>query len=85
MTLHVNGATAPRPSVPSRLDAFIADNEFDQPTLVIDVDQVETQYGALKAGLGHADIHYAVKANPAREILERLVALGSHFDAASRG
>jgi ornithine decarboxylase len=40
---------------------------------------------ALKAGLGRADIHYAVKANPAREIIERLVNLGSHFDAASRG
>jgi hypothetical protein len=25
----------------------------------------------LKAGLGRADIHYAVKANPAREIIER--------------
>jgi ornithine decarboxylase len=46
---------------------------------------VEANYRALKAGLGHADIHYAVKANPAREIIERLVALGSHFDAASRG
>ena len=26
-----------------------------------------------------------MKANPAREIIERLVSLGSHFDAASRG
>jgi ornithine decarboxylase len=69
----------------SRLDAYVAANDFERPTLVIDVDRVETQYRALKAGLGSADIHYAVKANPAREVIARLVKLGSHFDAASRG
>lgn len=84
MTLHF-GAPAVREAVPSRLDTYIAGREFDHPTLVVDVDQVEQQYAALKAGLGRADVHYAVKANPAREIIERLVALGSHFDAASRG
>ena len=84
MTMHF-GAPAQRAAIPSRLDSFIAGREFDKPTLVIDVDRVAEQYGALKAGLGRADIHYAVKANPAREIIERLVALGSHFDAASRG
>jgi ornithine decarboxylase len=84
MTVHF-GAPALRAAAPSRLDSFIASREFDKPTLVIDVDRVEAQYNALKAGLGRADIHYAVKANPAREIIERLVQLGSHFDAASRG
>jgi ornithine decarboxylase len=58
------------------LDAFCAANTFDQPTLVIDVDRVEAQYRALAAGLGRASIHYAVKANPADEIIARLVALG---------
>jgi len=72
-------------STASRVEQFIRQNAFDRPTLVLDVDRVETQYHALKAGLGRADIHFAVKANPAREIIERLVALGSHFDAASRG
>ena len=52
---------------------------------MIEIDRVETQYRALAEGLGAADIHYAVKANPAPEIIERLVALGSKFDAASRG
>lgn len=70
---------------PSRVETYIRDNSFDRPTLVIDIDQVEGQYRALRAGLGRADIHYAVKANPAREVIERLVELGSHFDAASRG
>ncbi len=85
MTMHFAGASASEVIVnPSRLDQFVAETVFDRPTLVIDVDRVEQQYHALKAGLGRADIHYAVKANPARDIIARLVALGSHFDAASR-
>ncbi len=85
MTTVVTGAFASRNAIPSKLDGYIAEHEFDRPTLVVDVDRVEAQFHALKKGLGHADIHYAVKANPALEILARLVALGSHFDAASRG
>ena len=71
------------------IDAFIAANTFDRPTLVIDSALVAEQYDALARGLGTdnggARIHYAVKANPAREIIEVLVGKGSHFDAASRG
>ncbi|MGR3592560.1 MAG: type III PLP-dependent enzyme [Limimaricola soesokkakensis] len=85
MTAYYAGASAPSFAVANRLEAFAASAEFDRPTLVIDVDRVETQYDALKAGLGRADIHYAVKANPHPAIIERLVHLGSHFDAASRG
>lgn len=69
----------------SRFDDLVENGEFEHPTLIIDVNRVEQQYHALKAGLGRADIHYAVKANPAREIIARLVKIGSHFDAASRG
>jgi ornithine decarboxylase len=54
-----------------RIEAFIRSESFERPTLVLDIDAVEAQYRALKAGLGRADIHYAVKANPAREIIER--------------
>jgi ornithine decarboxylase len=86
MTVQFAGAQASaRASAPSRLQDFCNAVSFDRPTLVLDVDRVEAQYHALKAGLGHADIHYAVKANPHRAILERLIALGSHFDCASRG
>ena len=91
MTVQHAGAFAPShffavsASDQSRLEAFCATAQFDRPTLVIDVDRVESQYHALKAGLGHADIHYAVKANPHPAILARLVKLGAHFDAASRG
>jgi len=69
----------------TRVEDFIRGSSFERPTLVLDTDAVVAQYGALKAGLGRADIHYAVKANPAREIIACLIANGSHFDAASRG
>jgi ornithine decarboxylase len=73
-------------AVPSaRIEGFIAANRFERPTLVLDIDRVEQQYRDLAAGLGPAMIHYAVKANPAPEIIDRLISLGSHFDAASRG
>ena len=60
-------------------------NEFERPTLVVDVDQVEENYTRLKAGMPGAHIHYAVKANPHPKILKRLVKLGCRFDAASIG
>lgn len=81
MTYVAQGAFAPV----SRLDTALATIEVDRPTLVLDVDRVEFQYHQLKQGLGAAQIHYAVKANPTREIIERLVNIGSRFDAASRG
>ena len=65
--------------------AFIASNMFDRPTLVVSRARVATQYDALVAGLGDAHIHYAVKANPAPEIIRLLVQKGARFDAASRG
>ncbi|MBR9651140.1 type III PLP-dependent enzyme [Thalassovita aquimarina] len=69
----------------TRIETFIRSAAFDRPTLVLDREAVAQQYRALKSGLGRADIHYAVKANPAREVLEVLLSEGSHFDAASRG
>ena len=85
MTMHFSPDVAsPVVEPQSRLDSFVAERHFDRPTLVIDLDCVSAQYRALKAGLGRADIHYAVKANPARQIIGRLVDLGAHFDAASR-
>lgn len=60
-------------------------NEFERPTLIVDVDQVEENYTRLKAGMPGAHIHYAVKANPHPKILKRLVKLGCRFDAASIG
>ncbi|MGR3378100.1 type III PLP-dependent enzyme [Salipiger abyssi] len=68
----------------SRAEAYIRAHDFARPTLVIDTQAVARQYAALAQGLGRARIHYAVKANPAPEILRLLARLGSNFDAASR-
>ena len=67
----------------NKLEQYIRANEFDVPTLVLDIDQVEANYAELKAGMPTAHIHYAVKANPHPAILNRLVKLGCKFDAAS--
>ncbi|MFZ4410348.1 MAG: type III PLP-dependent enzyme, partial [Paracraurococcus sp.] len=53
------------------------------PCLVLDVDRVEENYRRLTAAMPLARVYYAVKANPAAPILDRLVSLGSCFDAAS--
>ncbi|WP_223426470.1 type III PLP-dependent enzyme [Tateyamaria pelophila] len=84
MNAYVTEFSAPVALRSNRAEAYIAHHQFDRPTLVLDIDAVEIQYHALAAGLGSARIHYAVKANPQREVIERLVALGSNFDAASR-
>ena len=68
-----------------RIAQYILQRNYDKPTLVIDVDQVENNYHALKQGMVDAHIHYAVKSNPHPAILKRLVDLGCRFDAASIG
>ena len=62
---------------------FLADVRPATPCLVLDVDRVEDNYRALRRALPLARIYYAVKANPAAPVLERLVRVGSSFDAAS--
>ena len=62
---------------------FLACHQPATPFLVFDVDRVEINFRTLHDALPLARIYYAVKANPAAPILERLVQLGSSFDAAS--
>ncbi len=62
---------------------FLADHNPATPCLVLDVDRVEENFRAIGRALPLARIYYAVKANPATPILQRLVGLGSAFDAAS--
>ncbi|MCW3476481.1 type III PLP-dependent enzyme [Limobrevibacterium gyesilva] len=61
---------------------YLAEQQPATPCLVLDIDRVESNFRALRAALPLASIYYAVKANPARPVLERLVRLGSSFDAA---
>ena len=62
---------------------YLADHAPATPCLVLDVDRVEQNYRTLQRALPAARVYYAVKANPAAPILQRLVDLGSSFDAAS--
>jgi ornithine decarboxylase len=66
-----------------KIARFLAAHTPATPCLVVDVDRVEERYRELHAALPLARIYYAVKANPAAPVLERLVSLGSSFDAAS--
>ncbi|WP_137126902.1 type III PLP-dependent enzyme [Roseomonas sp. HF4] len=66
-----------------KIAEFLRDHAPATPCLVLDVDRVEENYRRLTAALPLARVYYAVKANPAAPILERLTALGSSFDAAS--
>jgi ornithine decarboxylase len=52
---------------------------------VVDVDLVAHSWSELARSLPQARIFYAVKANPANEIVSRLARLGSSFDTASMG
>jgi ornithine decarboxylase len=55
----------------------------DGPCLVVDLDVVRENYRAFAKALPDSRVFYAVKANPAPELLALLVSLGSSFDAAS--
>ena len=66
-----------------KIARFLRDSAPDTPCLVLDLERVEENYRRLQAAMPLARIYYAVKANPAAPILERLVRLGSRFDAAS--
>ena len=54
------------------------------PFLVVNLNIIKRNYEELLAHFPFAKIYYAVKANPAIEVLELLRDLGSHFDIASR-
>ena len=66
-----------------KIAQYLADNAPATPFVVVDVDRVEQNYRTLTHALPLARVYYAVKANPAAPILQRLVGLGSSFDAAS--
>ena len=66
-----------------KIARFLAQQQPATPCLVLDVDRVEQNFRALRDALPLARIYYAVKANPAPQVLERLVGLQSQFDAAS--
>jgi ornithine decarboxylase len=66
-----------------RIKDFLARNPEDGPRLVVDLEVVRENYHSFAKALPDTRVFYAVKANPAPEILDLLALLGSCFDAAS--
>src|SRR5580700_6145989 len=66
-----------------RIRDFLRNRRDDCPCLVVDLDVVRDNYKTFAHALPASRVFYAVKANPAPELLKLLVALGSCFDTAS--
>src|SRR5437870_4426926 len=67
-----------------KIARFFAEQRPETPCLVVDLDAVAHSYQMLRSHLPLAKVFYAVKANPAPEIVSRLCGLGANFDVASR-
>lgn len=57
--------------------------QYPTPFLALDLNVVTARYRELGEGFPDADVFYAVKANPADEVIQLLADLGSSFDIAS--
>lgn len=66
-----------------KISSFLARRQPETPCLVLDLDIVAQNYAKLRQAMPDARIYYAMKANPAPEILTLLAGLGASFDAAS--
>jgi ornithine decarboxylase len=68
-----------------KIERFLAEKQPDTPCLVVDLDVVGEAYQLLHTYMPIAKVFYAVKANPAGEVVDLLRGLGASFDVASRG
>ena len=66
-----------------KIERFLAEQRPATPCLVMDLDVVADNFRRLRTAVPRAGIYYAVKANPAPQILNVLAKLGSSFDTAS--
>ena len=67
----------------ARIRDYLRRTPDDGPRLVVDLDVVRDNYAGFAKALPDSRVFYAVKANPAPELLKLLVGLGSCFDTAS--
>ena len=67
----------------TRIREFLKHRTDEGPCLVVDLDVVRDNYSSFAKALPDSKVFYAVKANPAPEILKLLVELGCCFDVAS--
>src|SRR5687768_4066381 len=66
-----------------RIRDFLRNRREDGPCMVLDLEVVRDNYAKFARALPNTRVFYAVKANPAPEVLRLLTLLGSCFDAAS--
>jgi len=66
-----------------RIREFLSKRREDGPCLVVDLEVVKDNYNTFAKALPDTRVFYAVKANPAPEVLTLLARLGSCFDTAS--
>ena len=71
------------PKAVARIREFLRDNPIESPCLVIDLATVRERYWQLTSALPRARMYFAVKANPAPEVVRELATIGSYFDVAS--
>lgn len=85
MTGEDAGNSFPRRTVMAtqRIRDFLATRRPEGPCMILDLDVVRENYEGFEKALPQSRIFYAVKANPAPEILRLLVTLGSSFDTAT--
>jgi len=67
----------------TKIAQFLTEHSPETPCLVVDLDLIAEAYELLSRYLSVASIYYAVKANPAPEIVAMLARKGSNFDVAS--
>ena len=66
-----------------RIQEFLRRRNEDGPCLVVDLEVVRDNYQSFAKALPDSRVFYAVKANPAPEVLSLLASMGSCFDCAS--
>jgi ornithine decarboxylase len=75
-TVELTGAIA-------RIREYLERKHPATPCLVIDLATIRERHRELSEAFQGSKLYYAVKANPAREVVALLVELGAHFDVAS--
>ncbi|HMI51420.1 MAG TPA: type III PLP-dependent enzyme [Candidatus Saccharimonadales bacterium] len=66
-----------------KLEGFLLTRP-ETPILAVDLDVIEARYHELRACFPRESVYYAVKANPAPQVVGVLETLGASFDVASR-
>jgi ornithine decarboxylase len=85
--VHLGGYAASRIGssvvMTTRIREFLKQRTDDGPCLVVDLDVVRDNYQSFAKALPDTKVYYAVKANPAPQILKLLTGFGCCFDVAS--